>query len=190
MATKSKSKQTKKAASEREPVSNSRLMEFFVDSLKDIYWAEKHLTKALPKMQKAATTPQLQEAIETHLGQTMEHVTRLEQVFEIAGEKAVAKKCEAMEGLTKEADSIVEETEDGSLTRDAAIILASQKVEHYEIATYGTLVQFAKILGFDDAADILQTTLDEEKQTDETLTGIAENDINWQAEQEDSEEEK
>jgi len=169
---------------------NSQLQEFFVDSLKDIYWAEKHLTKALPKMQKAATTPQLQEAIETHLGQTMEHVSRLEQVFELVGEKAAAKKCDAMEGLTKEADSIVEETEDGTMTRDAAIIMASQKVEHYEIATYGTLVQFAKVLGYDDAADILQSTLDEEKETDQGLTVIAENDINWEAEQETNDEEK
>ena len=186
MATKSAPKAAKKSAKKKEPVTNSQLQEFFIDSLKDIYWAEKHLTKALPKMQKAATTAQLQEAIETHLGQTMEHVSRLEQVFSIIGEKAVAKKCDAMEGLTKEADSIVEETEDGSMTRDAAIILASQKVEHYEIATYGALVQYASILGYDDAAEILQSTLDEEKETDQLLTGIAENDINWQAEQEDA----
>ena len=189
MATKTKSATTtrKPKMNKKEPVSNSQLQEFFIDSLKDIYWAEKHLTKALPKMQKAATTAQLQEAIETHLGQTMEHVTRLEQVFSSIGEKAVAKKCDAMEGLTKEADSIVEETEDGSMTRDAAIILAAQKVEHYEIATYGGLVQYATMLGFDEAAEILQSTLDEEKETDQLLTGIAENDINWQAEQEESE---
>ncbi|MCW3119397.1 MAG: hypothetical protein JWM28_3479 [Chitinophagaceae bacterium] len=192
MATKSSSKTAKKSAAKRvEPISSSRLQEFFIDSLKDIYWAEKHLTKALPKMQKAATTAQLQEAIEMHLGQTMDHVTRLEQVFEIVGEKPVAKKCDAMEGLTKEADSIVEETEDGTMTRDAAIILAAQKVEHYEIATYGGLVQYATLLGYDDAATILQSTLDEEKETDESLTKIAENDINWQAEQEmDDEKEK
>jgi len=193
MATKSNTKSSSKTARkkpQREPVSNSQLQEFFVDTLKDIYWAEKHLTKALPKMQKSATTPQLQEAIETHLDQTMEHVTRLEQVFEIIGEKPMAKKCDAMEGLTKEADSIVEETEDGSMTRDAAIILAAQKVEHYEIATYGGLVEYARILGFDDAVDILQSTLDEEKETDQLLTGIAENDINWQAEQEGGENEE
>jgi len=193
MATKSNTKTSSKTARkkpQREPVSNSQLQEFFVDTLKDIYWAEKHLTKALPKMQKSATTPQLQEAIETHLDQTMEHVTRLEQVFEIIGEKPMAKKCDAMEGLTKEAESIVEETEDGSMTRDAAIILAAQKVEHYEIATYGGLVEYARILGFDDAVDILQSTLDEEKETDQLLTGIAENDINWQAEQEGGENEE
>jgi len=193
MATKSNTKSSSKTARkkpQREPVSNSQLQEFFVDTLKDIYWAEKHLTKALPKMQKSATTPQLQEAIETHLDQTMEHVTRLEQVFEIIGEKPMAKKCDAMEGLTKEAESIMEETEDGSMTRDAAIILAAQKVEHYEIATYGGLVEYARILGFDDAVDILQSTLDEEKETDQLLTGIAENDINWQAEQEGGENEE
>jgi len=193
MATKSNTKTSSKTARkkpQREPVSNSQLQEFFVDTLKDIYWAEKHLTKALPKMQKSATTPQLQEAIETHLDQTMEHVTRLEQVFEIIGEKPMAKKCDAMEGLTKEAESIMEETEDGSMTRDAAIILAAQKVEHYEIATYGGLVEYARILGFDDAVDILQSTLDEEKETDQLLTGIAENDINWQAEQEGGENEE
>lgn len=196
MATKSNTKSTSKSAKtarkreQKEPVSNSELQTFFVDTLKDIYWAEKHLTKALPKMQKSATTPQLQEAIETHLGQTMEHVTRLEQVFEIVGEKPVAKKCDAMEGLTKEGDSIIEETEDGSMTRDAAIILAAQKVEHYEIATYGGLVEYARILGYDDAVDILQSTLDEEKETDKLLTGIAENDINWKAEQEGGENEE
>ena len=183
----SRSSKTARKKTQREPVSNSQLQEFFVDTLKDIYWAEKHLTKALPKMQKSATTPQLQEAIETHLDQTMEHVTRLEQVFEIIGEKPMAKKCDAMEGLTKEADSIVEETEDGTMTRDAAIILAAQKVEHYEIATYGGLVEYARTLGFDDAVEILQSTLDEEKETDQLLTGIAENDINWQAEQEGGE---
>ena len=184
MATKSNTKSSSKTARkkpQREPVSNSQLQEFFVDTLKDIYWAEKHLTKALPKMQKSATTPQLQEAIETHLDQTMEHVTRLEQVFEIIGEKPMAKKCDAMEGLTKEAESIMEETEDGSMTRDAAIILAAQKVEHYEIATYGTLVRLATILRRQEAATVLGNILDEEKEADMTLTGVAENNINLEA---------
>lgn len=169
---------------------NSQLQEFFVDSLKDIYWAEKALTKALPKMQKAATTDELKNAIEEHLAQTEEQVTRLEQVFELVGEKAQAKKCEAMEGLIKEGESIIEETEDGSMTRDVGIIMAAQKVEHYEIATYGGLVQLAMVLGYDEASAILETTLDEEKETDQNLTTIAENDINWAAEQEDEEEEE
>ena len=164
---------------------NSQLDKYFTDSLKDIYWAEKHLTKALPKMQKAATTEELKGAIEDHLAQTEEHITRLEQVFEILGKKAQAKKCDAMEGLVKEGNSIVEETEDGSMTRDVGIIMAAQKVEHYEIATYGGLVQLAKTMGLEDAAALLQQTLDEEKQTDAGLTEIAENNINWEAEQED-----
>lgn len=163
---------------------NTQLEEFFVDGLKDIYWAEKHLTKALPKMKKAATTEELQNAIEEHLGQTKEHVSRIEHVFELLGKKAQAKKCEAMEGLVKEGDSIVEETQDGSMTRDVGIIMAAQKVEHYEIATYGGLIELAKTLGHEDVADILHKTLEEEKQTDESLTEIAENNINWEAEQE------
>jgi len=163
---------------------NTQLEKYFTDSLKDIYWAEKALTKALPKMQKAATTEELKTAIENHLGQTEEHISRLEQVFEIIGKKAQAKKCDAMEGLLKEGDSIVEETEDGSMTRDAGIIMAAQKVEHYEIATYGGLVTLAQTMGFNDAADILHQTLEEEKQTDAGLSEIAENDINWEAEME------
>lgn len=169
---------------------NSQLETFFTDSIKDIYWAEKALTKALPKMQKAATTDELKSAIEEHIAQTEEQVTRLEQVFEILGQKPQAKKCDAMEGLIKEGESIVEETEDGSMTRDVGIIMAAQKVEHYEIATYGGLVSLAKTLGLDDAATLLAQTLEEEKQTDEGLTEIAENNINWEAEQEGEEEEE
>lgn len=168
---------------------NTQLEKFFHDSLKDIYWAEKHLVKALGKMQKAATTNELKSAIEDHIGQTEGHVERLEQVFELFGKKPQAKKCEAMEGLTKEGESIVEETEAGSMTRDAGIILAAQKVEHYEIATYGTLRQLAVTMGQDQIAEILSQTLEEEKQTDEGLTQIAEHNINWEAEQETVEEE-
>jgi ferritin-like metal-binding protein YciE len=169
---------------------NSQLEKFFTDSLKDIYWAEKALTKALPKMKKAATTEELQSAMEEHLEQTKEHVTRLEHVFEILGKKAQAKKCDAMEGLLKEGESIVEETEDGSMTRDVGIIMAAQKVEHYEIATYGSLVSLARTMGQDEVADVLSETLEEEKQTDMNLTEIAENNINWEAEQEGGEEEE
>lgn len=195
MATKSTPKkkaapQKKSAQKSASAQGNSQLEKFFTDSLKDIYWAEKALTKALPKMQKAATTSELQMAIEEHLGQTMEQVTRLEQVFEILGEKAQAKKCDAMEGLIKEAESIIEETEDGSMTRDVGIIMAAQKVEHYEIATYGGLVSLAQTLGNDEVAEILAITLEEEKQTDENLTEIAENNINWEAEQEGGESEE
>lgn len=166
---------------------NTQLGKYFEDSLKDIYWAEKQLTKALPKMKRAVTTEQLQTAIEEHLAQTEEHVARLEQVFELLGKKARAKKCEAMEGLTKEGESIIEETEDGSMTRDVGIIMAAQKIEHYEIATYGGLVSLANTLGLEEAASILSHTLEEEKQTDLNLTEIAENNINWEAEQEEAE---
>ena len=163
---------------------NPQLEKFFHDQLKDIYWAEKHLVKSLPKMQKAATTEELKDAIDTHLAQTEEQVTRLEQVFEMMGKKPQAKKCDGMEGLVKEGEHVVEETEDGSMTRDVGIIMAAQKVEHYEIASYGTLVQLAKTMGNDDVAELLQKTLDEEKETDELLTSLAENNINWEADQE------
>jgi ferritin-like metal-binding protein YciE len=169
---------------------NSQLEKLFTDSLKDIYWAEKHLTKTLPKMKKKATTNDLKSAIEEHLAQTEEHVSRLERVFEICGKKAQAKKCDAMEGLTKEADSIVEETEANTMTRDAGIIMAAQKVEHYEIATYGSLVQLAKTLGMNEAAEILHQTLEEEKQADEKLTEIAEWNVNQAAAQEAGKEEE
>jgi len=163
---------------------NTQLQKVFEDALKDIYWAEKHLTKALPKMQKAATTEELKNAIEEHTTQTEEHVERLEQVFELMGKKAQAKKCEAMEGLTKEADGVVEDTDEGTATRDVAIIMAAQKVEHYEIATYGGLVQLAITMGLDQAANLLDKTLQEEEETDDLLTEIAESHINVDAEQE------
>ena len=114
---------------------SSMLEELFVDELKDIYWAEKHLLKALPKMAKAATSEELKQAFTDHLKATQGHVTRIEDAFGLLGEKAQAKKCEAMAGLTKEGDGIIEDTEKGSLTRDVGLIMAAQKVEHYEIAT-------------------------------------------------------
>lgn len=178
-------KRSSGAAAESQPQSNTMLEKFLVDSLKDIYWAEKHLTKALPKLEKAATSAELKLALEDHLTVTEEQVARLEQVFELLGKKAQAKKCEAMEGLSKEADSMVEETEKGSMTRDVAIIMAAQKVEHYEIATYGGLTQLANTMGLTEVADLLGQTLAEEKEADELLTSIAENDINYQAEEED-----
>ena len=166
------------------------LEKFMHDSLKDIYWAEKHLTKAIPKMIKAATNETLISALEEHLEVTEGHVSRLEEVFELFGKKAQAKKCEAMEGLTKEAESIIEETEEGTSTRDVGIIMAAQKVEHYEIATYGGLTQLAKTMGLMEIANLLGQTLEEEKEADEGLTSIAENNINLQAEEEGEEEEE
>jgi ferritin-like metal-binding protein YciE len=161
------------------------LEEFMVETLKDLYWAEKHLIKALGKMIKSATTEELKSAFDEHKTQTETHVTRLDKAFEMMGRKSQAKKCEAMEGLTKEAESIIEETEKGTMTRDVALIIAAQKVEHYEIATYGGLVQLAKTTGMEDMAELLQETLDEEKETDQLLTQIAENNLNWEAEQEE-----
>lgn len=164
------------------------LRKLFVDELKDIYWAEKALTKAIPKMIKNATSVELVEALTDHLEVTKEHVTRLEEVFYSLNEKALVKKCAAMEGLIKEAGEIMESTEKG-VVRDAGIISAAQKVEHYEIATYGTLRAFAKTLGEDAVADLFQETLDQEREADERLTEIAESFINEAAADEDDEEE-
>lgn len=166
---------------------DSMLREFFLDELKDIYYAEKHIAKTLPKMKKAATSSELQQAFEDHRTMTLEQVTRLEQVFELLGQKARAKKCEAIEGITKEGEGIIEETEKGTATRDVGLIIAAQKVEHYEIATYGGLAQLALTLGEEEVAGLLRQTLDEEKQTDVLLTGIAENNVNYQAAEEDEE---
>nr|WP_294862310.1 ferritin-like domain-containing protein [uncultured Fluviicola sp.] len=158
----------------------SGLRKLFLDELKDIYWAEKALVKAIPKMAKKATSGELVSALEDHLSVTETHVERLEQVFDIIGEKATAKKCEAMEGLITEAEEIMSETEDG-VVRDAGIISAAQKVEHYEIASYGTLVSFANTLGESVAASLLEQTLGEEKEADEALSEIAESSINLDA---------
>jgi ferritin-like metal-binding protein YciE len=166
------------------PRQHPLLEKFFQDQLKDMYWAEKALLKALPKMQKKATTEELQQAFEDHTAVTEEQARRLEQVFEMMGKKAQAKKCEAMEGLIKESEEIIAETEDGSMTRDVALIMAAQKVEHYEIATYGGLVQLAHTMNMSEIAEILEQTLQEEKDTDQLLTYIAENDINMEAEME------
>lgn len=162
------------------------LRALFEDELKDIYWAEKALTKALPKMAKNATSSRLVNALNDHLEVTKNHVTRLEQVFELLGKKAQAKKCEAMDGLIKEGEEIIESTKPGPV-RDAGIISAGQKVEHYEIATYGTLASFANLLGESKSAAILQKTLAEEKDADSTLTRIAESVINIDAADGDNE---
>lgn len=159
---------------------NSQLMKLFEDELKDIYWAEKALTKAIPKMIKNASSKKLVKALENHLDETENQVKRLEQVFEFIDKKATAKKCEAMAGLVKEAEEIMESCEEGAM-RDAGIISAGQKVEHYEIASYGTLRQFADTLGLKDVVKLLKATLEEEKAADEKLTEVAEADINVEA---------
>ena len=166
------------------PVKDSMLQKFFHDELKDIYWAEKHLVKTLPKMQKAATSSKLKTAFTDHLGVTKQHAARLEEVFKILGHKAQAKKCEAMEGITKEGSSIIEDTKAGTATRDVGLIMAAQKVEHYEIATYGGLIQLAKTLGYEECAEILVKTLNEEKLADEGLSDIAETAVNYKSSQE------
>ncbi len=166
------------------------LRELFLDELKDIYWAEKHLTKALPKMRKAATSEELANAFETHTEQTQEQITRLEEVFEMMEEKARAIKCEGMEGLVKEGEKVMEDTPKGTAVRDAGLIISGQKIEHYEIAAYGSLVQLAKTMGRNDVADVLQITLDEEKETDALLTELAVSGININADNEDDSDEK
>jgi len=164
--------------------------DFFVDELKDIYWAEKHLTKALPKMQKAATSEELRNAFADHLAVTQTQVTRLEQAFELLGARPVAKKCDAMAGLVEEANGIIDETEKGTSIRDVGLVLAAQKVEHYEIATYGGLVTLAKTMGNDELSSLLEETLAEEKETDELLTSLAEGGINSAAATEGMEQEE
>ena len=174
---------TDKIVSKFTETDHTKLTDFFLEELKDIYWAEKHLVKALPKMVKAATTEELKTAFKNHTAQTEVQVERLESIFEALGEKAAAKKCEAMDGLVTEANGIIESTESGTMVRDVALIFASQKVEHYEIATYGSLLAIARILKLKKGAviNVLEKTLKEEKATDELLTQIAESFINESA---------
>lgn len=165
----------------KQRMDNHEFREFFIDQLKDIYWAEKALHKALPKLMEASTSEKLAKAFEKHTMETEEQIGMVEQVFELLGEKPEAKKCDAMEGLIKEAESVIKDTEKDSYTRDAGLILAGQKVEHYEIASYGTLVIFADLMGETEAAKLLQKILDNEKETDVTLTRVAENFVNERA---------
>jgi len=173
-----KTKKTAPTAATRTPEAESALKELFLDEVKDIYWAEQHLAKALPKMIKGATSEDLKQTITDHLEQTKNHATRLESAFASIGEKPKAVKCLAMEGLLKEADELLTDTEKGTEVRDAAIISAAQKVEHYEIASYGTLKTLAASLGFTEAADLFAATLEEEKTADQLLTQVAENYVN------------
>ena len=168
---------------------DTMLYQLFLDGIKDVYYAEKHITKTLPKMIKAATSAELKGAFEEHLVITKEQTARLEQVFALLETKPQAKKCEAIEGITKEGESIIADTEQGTATRDVGLILAAQKVEHYEIASYGGLAQLATTLGLSEVAELLIQTLEEEKEADTMLTAIAENDINYTAADEDADEE-
>lgn len=156
----------------KEEQMKSDLHELFLEELKDIYYAENLLAKTLPEMAEAATAKPLKKAFQTHLKETQNQILRLEQVFELLEEKAEAKKCDAMEGLIKEAKSLIKEHE-ADLTRDVGIIIGAQKVEHYEIAAYGSLATLAELMGHTDVKDLLGETLNEEKMTDEKLTEVA-----------------
>ena len=158
-----------------------KLDELFHDTLKDIYFAEKKILATLPKMSKAAQRPELKAAFEKHRGETEGHVDRLEQVFKIIGQKPQGKTCAAIVGITDEGAEIMEEYE-GSPALDAGLLAAAQAVEHYEISRYGTLRTWAEELGHEDAAELLEETLEEEKATDEALTDIAESVVNQEAE--------
>jgi ferritin-like metal-binding protein YciE len=162
------------------------LQKFFLDQVKDIYYAEQELLKALPEIKNVATTEELEDAIEEHTQQTKRHVKRLEKIFHMIGQKPEGKRCEAMDGLIKECKNIIRETEEGTMTRDAALVIACQKIEHYEIASYGGLIALALTMGLERAADILDKTLAEEEMTDQMLTDIAETYINVEAEHEGS----
>jgi ferritin-like metal-binding protein YciE len=160
---------------------NNDLHELFLDELADVHNAEQQLTKALPKMAKAAESDELRDAFESHLAQTEEHVSRIEEVVEGLGEKLKRKTCKAMKGLVEEAQELMKEEKDSSAL-DAALIAAAQKVEHYEIASYGTLCAWAEQMGHNDAVKTLKKTLKEENETDEKLTSIAESLANVEAE--------
>jgi len=172
---KTKTPKSKSASSQgKKSIKSSKenLEDIFEDLLKDIYWAEKHLTKALPKLAKAAFNEDLKAAFELHIEQTQQQIGRLEECFELLEKKAVAKKCDAMEGLVKEGEEVIENHDEGH-ARDAALIAAAQKVEHYEISAYGTLRTMATVLGKAQCAQLLEETKDEEAETDVKLTELA-----------------
>jgi ferritin-like metal-binding protein YciE len=160
----------------------SSLQDLYMEELKDMYNAENQILKALPKMAKAASSPELEQAFREHLEQTKEQVERLDQVFDMLGKPAKGKKCVGMEGIIEEGKEVIDMDAEPAVL-DAALIASAQRVEHYEIAAYGTLRKFAEQLGFDDAAELLQQTLEEEEQADEKLTQIAESSVNAQAAQ-------
>jgi ferritin-like metal-binding protein YciE len=158
----------------------SDLQKLFEHTLKDIYFAEKQIVKTLPKLAKKAQSGELKEAFETHRQQTEEHIERLEQIFKMIGKSARSTECKAIEGILAEGDEVVEMFAD-TKALDAGMIAAAQAVEHYEMARYGALVTWAEELQMDDAAKLLRQTLEEEKQTDELLSDLAENEVNQQA---------
>jgi ferritin-like metal-binding protein YciE len=148
------------------------MQELLIDELKDLYSAEKQIVRALPKLAKAAKTPELQQAILTHLEETKNQVTRLEKIGELVGKKLTGKTCVGMKGVLEEGSEVLEDTDKGTI-RDAALISAAQRVEHYEMAGYGSAREFAKLLGLSEVASLLDETLAEEKAADKTLSGVA-----------------
>lgn len=163
---------------------NSKLREFFIEQLQDIYWAEQKLVKTLPKLSEASRSPELRQAFDSHLNETKNHVSRIEKAFSLMKEEAEAKECPALKGIAEEGEEIIDETDAGSAQRDVGLIFAGQKAEHYEIATYGALIQLAKDMGEKEVATLLQDTLKEEKAADQKLTQLAESGINREAAQE------
>jgi ferritin-like metal-binding protein YciE len=172
------------STSSSKPAQNSRLREFFIAQLQDIYWAEQKLVKTLPKLSEASHSPELRQAFDSHLNETKNHVSRIEQAFSLMKEKAEATECPAIKGIAEEGEEIIDETEDNTAQRDVGLIFAGQKAEHYEIATYGALIQLAKDMGETEVAGLLQQTLAEEKNADAKLTQLAESGINKEAAQE------
>ena len=162
------------------PTKQKELSDLFLDTLKDIYYAEKHILRALPKMAKAAQSDELKRAFETHRGETEGQVARLDQVFEILGKRAAGKKCPAIEGLVEEGKEVMEDFKESDAL-DAGLLSGAQAIEHYEISRYGTLRTWAAQLGMQDAARLLDQTLAEEKKTDQLLTKIAERGVNRKA---------
>lgn len=183
---KTKSKSAKPAKKNAEQGSGDEMLRaYFIESVRDIFWAEKKLVTAIPKMQKAATSEELKDAFAQHLVVTKQQVERLSKVFGLLEVAERGKKCEGMEGLVNEAEESISSTEEGSMTRDVALIIAAQKVEHYEIAAYGGLTAIANVLGEDEIAGLLEDSLAEEKEADELLTSIAEEKINYEAVEEE-----
>jgi ferritin-like metal-binding protein YciE len=187
-STKGATEPSKKNPSKFQPTNEAKLdiqslsatdgaLKLFTESVKSLYWAEKQLVKALPKMAKSASSKELSEAILQHLAQTKTHVQRIEKVFGLLDNEPQARKCDAMEGLTKEGEGVIEDTDEGTAARDLGIIMASQKVEHYEMAAYNGLIKLAGKLDLQKIAGLLSETLTEEEDADEILGWIAENKI-------------
>jgi len=177
----SASRRNKSDTNEEGNEMSNDLHELFLDELADIYNAEQQMTKALPKLAKAAKNDQLREGFQQHLEETENHISRLDQVFESLGESMKRKKCKGMEGLIEEGEEVIS-AQKNSNALDAGLIISAQKVEHYEIAAYGSLCSWAEQMGHNDALELLRETLEEEKAADEKLTEIAESVANTQAE--------